>query len=147
MLAFCATGLMVALLVQVFADDAFAPPPVVPQHQARRDALPSPAPLGPVTMLATRPIFAPSRRAGRVGASADAQTSGGALTLVGTAVTRNYAAALVRVADGPVQSLRRGGRIGGWRIVAIGRNGVLVDSGSGRRRLSVGQSSAEDQGR
>ncbi len=104
-------------------DDAVVLPRRLPAIRA--------TPIAKDPSLDTSPLFSPSRAAG----GGDSGAFG--YSLAGVAQARGYAVALIRKPDGGTAMLRRGQSIEGWRISAVGVNGVLMTRGAERRVLMV----------
>ncbi len=104
-----------------------------------------PVPVAASPMIAARTVFSPSRsHPGPVSAFGAAPGAVAVDTLVGSTLTgvvqaRGYAVALLRDASGHAHTLRPGERLGGWRVVSIGRDSASFASGSTRRIVNVGE--------
>lgn len=107
------------------------------------------APVAPQPIVAARNLFAPTRRpdpgltvTGPGGVLAAAPDALAGATLLGTARSRNYAAAVIRDAQGRASALRVGARLGSWRLVVVARDAAVFARGGERRTLAVGRSAA-----
>lgn len=90
--------------------------------------------------LLESPIFAPDRAPGGSGAAGPASIEG--LVVVGIAIRPGSATALVKAGDGPVQKLRPGQEIGGWRLAGVDPSHLSFVRGSERRILTLDPSKA-----
>lgn len=85
-----------------------------------------------------RPLFAPTRSGDETGAdatSASVQLSD--FSVVGVAIGRGLATAVVRGPGGETRTLRPGDRLLGWTVTAIGRDAVALASNGRTKDLPV----------
>lgn len=146
--ALIAAGLLVLGLATQLALPWAVPLPEPAAVRGRRAAGPPPQamPVPAQPVIAQRNLFAPSRAADGGAAAAPTLAGGvavaldpfGGATLIGTARSRVYAAAVVRGGDGVTRTLRPGARLGGWRLAAVGGDRALFTRGGRRRVLLVG---------
>lgn len=125
-----ALAAQIALPIEAELPEAELGPPRAPA--ARAVTL---APVAVYPQLARRNPFAPG------GARASSAADGADLTLLGLARSGRGASAVVS-SNGRTASLTPGEAIGGWRLIAVGRNSALLAGPQGRRTLRVGESLA-----
>ncbi len=144
--ALCALMLALGLIVQAFVPVATPLPDVGPSRaRPPRIAAAFASPAVPNPIIATQTLFTPARRIIAAGAT---RQHAGATTptdpfagsqLLGTARAGGFAVALLRDTLGRQRSIRVGERIGLWRVIGIGRDGVRFAQGATRKTLGVGE--------
>lgn len=99
------------------------------------------------SQLLAAPIFAPDRAPGGGGGKEGANASGSLddVTVVGIAIARGSAAAVVRTAAGS-QTLKPGQSLEGWRLVGMDALHLSFARGDERRILTLGQKKAASGG-
>lgn len=126
--------LLVALLLQAALPIEAELPPIEagrPAPSRRGEVYRIPIPDRPAILA--RDMFAPSRDGGAA--------SGGEVRLLGLARSGSASAAILSGPGGAV-TLRPGQSVGGFRLVGIGRDSVVLDGTGGRKVLRIGQGSA-----
>jgi hypothetical protein len=96
----------------------------------------SPTPVYP--QILARPLFSPTRSSVAAGAPAGAQL--GDFSVVGTAIARGLALAFVRGPDGKMQTLHIGEQLLDWRLVAVRRDAIVLQSQAQQRVIPVSSS-------
>lgn len=88
--------------------------------------------------ILTRPLFAPTRSGDETGADAtSASVQLGDFSIVGVAIGRGLATAVVRGPGGETRLLRPGDRLVGWTVAAIRRDAVALESNGRAKNLPV----------
>ena len=101
----------------------------------------SPVPVGAVgdyPQILSRPLFTPTRNpsdSGLAGASANVRISD--YSVLGTAIARGLATAVMRGPGEQTRSLRVGDTLLGWRVASIRRDGVVLEGAGGERTVPV----------
>lgn len=118
-----------------------APAPPAPPSAAQAPTLSAAAPPAErFAIIGERPLFAPSRRppsaAPKPVVSAPPPTPAPDVALTGVAVTATARRAVLSVAGGPDELVAVGDRVGRWRVVEIGEDGVTFALGD--RRAAIG---------
>ncbi len=140
--AVCAVLLCAGLGAQWFAQDEVVLPAVVaPPRQAMTSANLQP-PAAPGGLL-RHPLFAPGRSAAAPAAAEGRAAANGEVTLVGTAIARGTADALLK-SGASVESVRVGRTAFGWRVVAVRPGRAALARDGVTRSLTVGQSTAPE---
>jgi len=139
--ALACVALLLALIHQAVGPAA-SPLEADPVGLAPRRSKPlAVAPTPPYAAILAAPIFAPNRINADTGlsatAGADATAPAGSLSLVGVAIGPRSASAVLRGTDGSTRVVRRGERIGGWRVVAVGPTSVRLSGAEGPLTLPL----------
>ncbi len=123
-----------------------SPPPVEPTAAPARAlrrltaAVIAPAPAPPLDYPAIlqRALFDPARSASALSAPGAAGPAAATFTLLGVALARGRAAAVVRDGAGAVHTLSPGEALAGWRLVSVGRERAALSDGTVVLPLRVG---------
>jgi len=109
----------------------------------RRPRLVTVPPLPEYAAIQQAPLFAPDRHPGETSASGPGGGDLDGYAVLGVAVGRSGAAAVVAAPGAPVKSVKAGETIGGWRLVAVSRSQVTFEKNGSRRSLVVGAPAIE----
>jgi len=85
------------------------------------------------------PLFTPDRHPGEIGAGpASASDALAGYAVLGAAVSRSAATAVVSAPGVPPRTVKPGDLLEGWRVVSVGRSRVTFERKGERRDLAVG---------
>jgi len=128
----------------VWAGDEADLPPVLAVSAARANfAAPAVMPVAVPAVVFERPLFAPRQSlTATATATAAAPPALGGAVVAGTATIRGRTFAVVRRADGTVANVALGGRVGGWRLVALGQDGAVFVRSGERLQVAYGAQAA-----
>lgn len=133
---------LAALLVLAFAAQLLLHAPETLPDAAPVAALRLPplviAPLRVDPLLASRPLFAPTRRMAGDAASADSPM--GDIRVVGAVSLRGRVRVFVQSADGSVRALGIGGQVDDWRLIALTPQGARFTRADETVTLAIGAS-------
>lgn len=120
-----------------------APPAEAPGLAPRQQRLVMVPPVPEYAAILASPIFAPDRRPGPSGESAESGSGSLAgYAAIGGVAGRAVASAVITVPGGGIKTLRPGDEVDGWRVVGVDRTRVYLEHNGERRALVIGAPAA-----
>lgn len=147
--AILAAWLALMALAQAAMTGPVALPPMLSVAAGGRSAFLADPPGGGVpARLRDRPLFAPSAVTAGTGGSdgAAAPDPLGGYVFAGSIRVGRAVRAIVQTPDGAIRRVAPGARVAGWRLLAVGAEGVVLARGAERLRLGYGAGRAAGSG-